>query len=112
MPYASAERAAGTAKERRDRPKLIRFSEDELRAVSDRARACGRPVACYIREASLGAIPRARRTHASDLVIRRLTRVATRLASLADDAAAKELSGAADFRAAVEDVLDAIRQLD
>ena len=90
----------------------VRSSPSELRAVTERARACGRPVARYIREASLGAVPRARRTHASDDVIRQLARLATRLAALATSATAQQLPGAADFEAAVAETLDAIRRLD
>jgi hypothetical protein len=40
--------------------KLIRFAPDELAAVNRRARTCGRTPARFIREAALGAIPKAR----------------------------------------------------
>ena len=102
----------GDADERRTRPKLVRYSPAELVTVTDRARVCGRPVACYIREASLGAVPRARHAHANDLVIRCLARAATQLTQLAREARERELPAAASFAAAVSDVLDAIRQLD
>ncbi len=39
--------------------KLIRFDPDELAAVCRRARVCGRTPARFIREAALGAIPKA-----------------------------------------------------
>ena len=63
--------------------KLIRLSAAELQIVTERARVSGRPVACYIRESSLGPTPRARRTDLNDSLIRTLAQVATRLTSLA-----------------------------
>lgn len=93
-------------------PKLIRFTPAELRLVVDRARASGRPVACYIREASLGASPRVRRTDLNDSLIRALAHVATDLTKLAATANDQQLSGAAEFETAVSDVLDVIRSLD
>ena len=92
--------------------KLIRFSPDELRLVAERARVSGRPVACYIRESSLGSSPRARRTDLNDSLIRGLSQVASRLTSLAATARVQQLSGAAEFENALSDVLDVIRSLD
>ena len=63
-------------------------------------------MACYIREASLGASPRVRRADLNDSLIRTLAQVATRLTSLAATAKEQQLSGAAQFEAAVADVLD------
>ena len=93
-------------------PKLIRFTGDELRLVTERARVSGRPVACYIRESSLGPAPRVRRTDLNDSLIRTLAQVANRLTSLAATAKEQQLSGAAEFENAVSDVLDVIRSLD
>lgn len=98
--------------ERRSHRKLIRFAPDELRLVSERARASGRPVACYIRESALGASPRSRRTDLSDSVIRALAGAATSLTSLATAAKEQRLSNAADLERAVSDVLELIRALD
>ena len=98
--------------DKRTCPKLIRFSPDELRLVAERARVSGRPVACYIRESSLGSSPRARRTDLNDSLIRALSQVASRLMSLAATAKEQQLSGAAEFENAVSDVLDVIRSLD
>ena len=64
--------------QRRELTKLIRFSVDELEAVTDRARGAGRPVACFIRESAIGSAPRARRSEMSDALIRQLSRVGTR----------------------------------
>ena len=97
---------------RRTCPKLIRLSPDELRLVEDRAWSAGRPVACYIREASLGASPRPRRTDLSDSIIRALTQLANRLAPLVASAKNQDLPGAADFETTVSVVLELIRDLD
>ena len=97
---------------RRTCPKLIRLSPDELRLVEERARSAGRPVASYIRESSLGAPPRPRRTDLSDSIIRALTQLANRLAPLVAVAKSQDLPDAADFETAVSVVLDLIRDLD
>jgi hypothetical protein len=98
--------------ERRDHPKLIRYSVAELELVTQRARDCGRPVARYIRETSLGAVPRARRTAMSDVVIRQLARVANRLTQLSRLATEQQIPGAAEFESTVGDVLEVIRVLE
>lgn len=98
--------------EKREHPKLIRFTAAELHRVNDRARLAGRPVACYIREASLGPAPRARPTELSDSLIRTLAQLAASLAQLAQQARDQQLAGAAGFEAAVDDVLTLIRDLD
>jgi hypothetical protein len=94
---------------KRDQPKLIRYSAAELSVVAQRARDSGRPVARFIREASLGAAPRARRTAMSDVVIRQLARVANRLTQLSRAATEAKLDGADDFENAVSEVLEIIR---
>lgn len=103
---------AGAAPEKREYAKLIRFTDAELQRVIDRARVAGRPVACYIRESSLGPAPRARPTEFSDSVIRTLARIGTSLPQLAQLAREQQLAGATEFAAAVDDVLVLIRELD
>jgi len=98
--------------QKRNCPKLIRFAPDELRLVSERARASGRPVACYIRESALGASPRSRRTDFSDSLIRALARAATSLTSLAATAKEHRIANAAELERAVSEVLELIRALD
>jgi len=97
---------------KRDRPKLIRYSPDELAIVTERARAAGRPIARFIREASLGNSPRARRTATSDVIIRQLARVATHLTELSRIASESRLPGAEAFQDAIGDVVEAIRLVD
>ena len=63
--------------------KLIRFGPDELAAVSRRARACGRTPARFIREAALGAIPKARHNEDRDCILLALARVGGQLSVLA-----------------------------
>lgn len=92
--------------------KLIRFAPEELQLVINRARSAGRPVACYIRESSLGPAPRARRTTLSDAVIRTLGQLATRLSLLAVEAKNQRLVQADEFQKAVSEVLDIIREVE
>ena len=101
-----------TRAETRSRPKLIRFTPSELQEVTERARMRGRPVACYIRESSLGVSPRVRRTELNDSLIRALARVADQLTRLAAAAGAAGLNEAPIFAQTVTDVLDLIRDLD
>lgn len=100
------------ATKRRTCTKLIRFSPEELRIVTDRARAAGRPVACYVRESTQGISPQKRKTELSDSLIRALAHVCSRLAELSCIAREHCLPRAADFDRAVAEVLDVIRTLD
>ena len=98
--------------ERRTSTKLIRFAPEELQLVIDRARSAGRPVACYIRESSLGPATRARRAAISDAVIRTLSQIATRLSLLATEAKNQRLAQADQFEQAVLEVLDIVREVE
>jgi hypothetical protein len=97
---------------RRTSTKLTRFSPPELQLVVDRARSAGRPVACYIRESSLGPAPRARRAALGDAVIRTLGQLATRLSLLATEAKNQRLAQADEFQQAVLEVLDIVREVE
>ena len=101
-----------TKTEKRDQPKLIRYSAAELAIVIQRARDCGRPVAKFIRESSLGPGPRARRSNMNDQLIRRLAETASCLQRLSVQAKENQLPAAADFDNAIRDVLDFIRVID
>jgi hypothetical protein len=96
---------------KRSCPKLIRFTSDELDIVNARAEECHRPVACYIREASLGIAPRARAAR-DDLLVRRLATLGNHLRALARTAAERQLPETSAFDAAVVELLDTISQLD
>lgn len=98
---------------KRTEASLVRFTRDEFRAVTDRARECGLPPARFIREAALGAVPKARRTPANAELIRQLARIGTALRQLAaggrdrDDALTSDaLSGA------LAELLDTIRRVE
>jgi len=106
-----AERAK-RATELRICAKLIRFNPQELQIAVDRARAAGRPVACYVREASQGVSPRMRKTELSDPVIRALARIGNQLRELSRTATEQRLPSAPDFEHAVGEVLNVIRVLD
>jgi hypothetical protein len=97
---------------RREHTKLIRFRADELALVVERARTAGRPVACFVRESSIGSAPRARRSELSDVLIRHLARVGSHLDDLSKVARKHALPRAAEFDHAVQEVLDLIRQID
>jgi hypothetical protein len=60
--------------------KLERFSPDEITRVSERARTCGRTAARYIREAALGAVPKARHHIERDALLGELARTGRDLA--------------------------------
>jgi len=93
--------------------KLIRFAPDELAAVSRRARTCGRTPARFIREAALGAIPKARHNEDRDRILLALARVGGQLSVLArrvNDGNQHESDGA-QLAAALAEHRTAIRAL-
>ena len=98
--------------QRRTCPKLVRFTPAELEEVATRARICGRPVACYIREVSLGRRPKGTNAVMSNVVIRELARIAMRLRGLGLVAAERDLPEAAEFDTALQEVLQFIRRVD
>jgi hypothetical protein len=102
----------GTPNSRRTSAKLIRFAPEELQLVTNRARSARRPVACYIRESSLGPAPRARRAALGDTVIRILGQLATRLSLLATEAKNQHLAQADEFQQAVSEVLEIVRDIE
>ena len=92
--------------------KLIRFTPAELARVNERARAAGQPVACYIRDISVGARRKASSVSLGGPIIHSLARVATQLRGLREAAVQRALPEAADFGAAVEDLLALIQRID
>src|SRR2546427_8856319 len=98
--------------ERRTIAKLIRFTPSELERIVDQAQASGRPVACFIREASLGSRPRMKNGTVGDTVIHHLARLGTRLRALCRAAKEQNLPAAAEFDAALAELLDTIRQIE
>ena len=100
------------SRERRTCVKLIRFRSGELAAVTLRATECGRPVACYIREAALGAALHARRTPVNDALIRELARLANQLAGLSKRAKDLDLPIASDFDRGLDALLTTIHSIE
>ena len=99
---------------RRTAAKLIRFTPDELAAVQRRAHACGRTPARFIREAALGAIPKARHHEDRDRLLLALARLGGELSLLASRRTSGELrepdraqlaTALAEHRAAVQAVM-------
>lgn len=97
---------------RRTAAKLIRYTPEELTRVTDRARACGRPVACYVRECSLGAVPKARHAYGNAEVIRALARIGNVLAELNRVADTDSLTWSAEVRMALEELLATIGRIE
>lgn len=98
--------------ERRTCVKLIRFRPGELAAVTLRATECGRPVACYIREAALGVALHGRRTPVNDALVRELARVANEMAALGGRARDLQLPIASEFDRALEALLTTVRSIE
>ena len=69
--------------ERRTAAKLIRFHREELARITERARACARTSARFIREAALGAVPKPQQNTERDRVLRELARIGRSLDQLA-----------------------------
>jgi hypothetical protein len=97
--------------------KLIHFTPDELAAVHRRAHACGRTPARFIREAALGAIPKARHHEDRDRVLLALARLGGQLSVLASRTGADEqrepdraalASALAEHRAAIQAVMRSV----
>jgi hypothetical protein len=93
--------------------KLIRFTPAELAQVNARALVARQPVACFIRDAALGARKRvATSAPVTAAIIHHLSRVATRLCTLRGSAEAHGLTGTGEFRESVDDLLNLIREID
>ena len=97
---------------RRTATRLIRYTPEELRLVTDRARACGRPVACYVRECSLGAVPKERHVHGNAELIRSLARIGNTLTQLTRVVIADSALPSAELSGALDELLAVIRRID
>lgn len=92
-------------------PRKIRYTAAEWAAIVAHARACGRPPARYVREISLGGVPKARPDRVNDEIIRELGRIGTVLTRLA---AGQEPGTGADqvaIEAVLTELLAAVRRL-
>ena len=64
-------------------PRKIRFTDAEWDMIVERAHSCGKPPARYVREVSLGIVPKASRAHLTAGLIHQLGRLGTLLTSIA-----------------------------
>ena len=86
-------------------PRKIRFSADEWAVIVDRARLCGQAPARYVRETSLGTVPKSTRAQASAPIIHALGQLGTQLRRLSDQLTA---TGQSSQTTHLTEVLDAI----
>lgn len=93
-------------------PSMVRFTPDEFLVIAERARACSCPPARFIREAALGAVPKAKRMAGNAELIRELSAIGTRLQELRSIVAgAGNALSAERCEAALMEVLEAVRRI-
>lgn len=93
-------------------PRKIRFNDEEWAVIVDRARLCGRAPARYVRETSLGAVPRSTRSQTLAPVVHELGRLGTQLRALSNQLSARgDIVNSEEISASVENILAAVRQL-
>lgn len=111
----TGENTAGRTSRRRREPRAprkIRYTSAEWEAIVECAQACGKPPAEYVRETSLGAMPRARHGRENEAVVHELGRIGTAVAALARAAKESGMTAQATvLDAALADVLTAVRRL-
>lgn len=90
----------------------IRYSSSEWSTIAERARACGKPPARYVRETSLGVIPKSRSGQTDSALIRELGRIGTQLARLRSTAASHGMPGKdAGIDVVLAEILSLVRRL-
>ncbi len=90
----------------------VRLSTEERELLSERAVICGKPISTFIREVSLGSVPKARPGHLERKAIYHLSRIGNNLNQLARTAnATGQLEDARRIEAALEEVTRAIERL-
>lgn len=93
-------------------PRKIRFTSAEWQIIAERARACGKPPARYVRETSLGATPRPRNSQTNAELIRELGRIGMALTHLAASAKERGMVGEiAAIERTLAEVLAVVRRL-
>lgn len=94
------------------KPQKIRYHDTEWERVVAHARECGKPPATYVREVSLGAVPKARRNRTENDLIIELGRVGNNLNQLARLAhSSGDLPAEEQLRAVLNEVLAAVRRI-
>ena len=106
-----APKRAGAPMPNTRQPRKIRYTGAEWGRIMELARASGRPPARYVRETSLGTVPKAVRRENDDL-IHELGRIGTILSQLAAAAKAAGIaSQQTTIQAALTELLTAVRRL-
>ena len=98
--------------ERRTVKKVIRYTRGEADRVAVRAHECGRPMACYVREVSLGTSLKARHGRADAELIRVLAGIGNTLAGLAHLAATDSTLPREHFNGVLNELLEVIRRFE
>ena len=94
------------------RPRKIRYRDSEWDLIVARARECRKPPARYVREVSLGVIPRARRNRIEEGIIHQLGRIGNNLNQIARlTHAAGHLPPADQLRSTLEEILALVRRI-
>ena len=90
----------------------IRYSSSEWSTIAERARACGKPPARYVREVSLGVIPKSRSGQTDSALIRELGRIGTQLTRLRSTASTRGMPGqGASIDGVLAEILSLVRRL-
>lgn len=90
----------------------IRYTMSEWSTIAERARACGRPPARYVRETSLGVIPKSRSGQTDSALIRELGRIGTQLTRLRSTASIRGMPGQdASIDGVLAEILSLVRRL-
>lgn len=98
--------------ERRTKPTIVRWTPTEIERVTQRAKECELPVARFVRECTLGAVPKAARNVDQKALLRELSRSGNNLNQLAHEANARDLFPAQEkIEAALTVHLTVLRQL-
>lgn len=94
------------------KPQKIRFHDHEWARVVEHAGACGKPPASYVREVSLGAVPKARRNRVENELILQLGRIGNDLNQLARAAhQTGDLPARDQLQAVLDEVLATVRRI-
>jgi mobilization protein NikA len=98
--------------EPRTKPTIVRWTPSEIASVTQRAKECELPVARFVRECALGAVPKAARNVDQKALLRELSRSGNNLNQLAHEAHARDLFPAQEkIEAALTVHLAVLRQL-
>ena len=90
----------------------IRYRDSEWELIVARARECRKPPARYVREVSLGVVPRARRNRIEDRIIVHLGQIGNNLNQLARVAhSTSQIQAEDQLRSTLDEVLAAIRRI-